>query len=579
MATVTEAKERCPDLIAQHVATWREGDAKWAYHDDAAANIATHKVSLDPYRLESRKILAVIKESLPADLQKVEKAGIDEVFLDLSAQVHAVLVGRFPELAQPAPYDDPTERLPLPPPTVALDWKADALVDLDEDSELEGFADWDDMAMLVGSEIVRDLRAEIWQRLHYTCSAGLARNKMLSKLGSGHKKPNRQTVIRNRAVQHFLSDLKFTKIRMLGGKLGDQVAAVFATESIRELVAVPLDQLKARLGEDTGIWLYNTIRGNDTSEVNSRTQIKSMLSAKSFRPSVHTAEQATKWLRIFVADIFSRLVEEGVLENKRRPRNIILHHRHAGQTRSRGAPIPQGRPLDEELLFELSRSLLAHIIAEGSVWPCANLSLSVGGFEDGVTGNMGIDAFLLKGEAAQAANSSRSSSRDPASLPERASKKRRATEEGGIQRFFAKRASSDDDGSMSEGAGYDNGNGGETHVPTSCDETTSEPTGDQKGQVSDENASDRDSRHRQSPITSYACGRCHAGFETPEDLQSHGDWHIAKDLDDEERGRSAFAGRPAAPRTSGPKSSAASSSRGTGRGGKREHGQSTLRFG
>jgi len=57
---------------------------------------------------------------------------VDEVFLDLSAQVHSILLERYPDLAGPAPYDDPTENLPLPP-TAALDWKADALVDLDMD--------------------------------------------------------------------------------------------------------------------------------------------------------------------------------------------------------------------------------------------------------------------------------------------------------------------------------------------------------------------------------------------------------------------------------------------------------------
>ena len=69
----------------------------------------------------------------------------------------------------------------------------------------------------------------------------------------------------------------------------------------------------------------------DYSEINPRTQIKSMLSAKSFRPTVNTFEQAIRWLRIFAADIYSRLVEEGVTENKRRPKTINLHHRQGGQ--------------------------------------------------------------------------------------------------------------------------------------------------------------------------------------------------------------------------------------------------------
>ncbi|KAK3364945.1 hypothetical protein B0T24DRAFT_712334 [Lasiosphaeria ovina] len=115
---------------------------------------------------------------------------------------------------------------------------------------------------------------------------------MLSKLGSAHKKPNQQTVVRNRAVRHFLSGFEFTKIRNLGGNLGEEVSQAFSTNAMSDLLAIPVEQLKRNLGDDTGVWVYNTIRGVDPSEVNSRTQLKSMLSAKSFRPSINTLDQA-----------------------------------------------------------------------------------------------------------------------------------------------------------------------------------------------------------------------------------------------------------------------------------------------
>ncbi|KAK1047435.1 DNA-directed DNA polymerase eta rad30 [Friedmanniomyces endolithicus] len=447
--TIAEAKEKCPEIICQHVATWKEGEAKWTYDlesADAAREIATRKVSLDPYRIQSRRILAVIKDCLPADKQRVEKASIDEVFLDLSAQVHSLLLERYPdELGGPPPYDDPSEPLPRPP-TTALDWAADALVDLNATTEHseEDDPDWDDITTLLASEIVRDVRARIFTDLHYTCSAGLARNKMVAKLGSAHKKPNGQTVIRNRAIEHFLSAFKFTKIRNLGGKLGDEVVAAFNTELVSELLPVPIEQLKKQLGDDTGAWLYGIIRGEDTSEVNPRTQIKSMLSAKSFRPSINNFEVACKWLRIFVADIFSRLVEEGVLENKRRPRTINLHHRQGAQTRSRQAPIPLGRTqMTEEGLFELARTLLAQVIVDGRAWPCANLSLSVGGFEDGVKDNKGIGGFLVHGEEARALREQvvveKVKSRGGGGRSEGppVAKRRRVGEGAGITRFFA----------------------------------------------------------------------------------------------------------------------------------------------
>lgn len=427
--TSTEAKKLCPDLIMQHVATWKEGDEKWAYHENSFKDMGSHKVSLDPYRMASRKILQCIKEALPEKEQRVEKAGIDEVFLDLSAQVYTVLLERYPQLRGPAPYDDPTERLPKVPTTV-LDWAADALVETGEDDGEDRDPDWDDVCMVIASEIVRDVRKAIKDTLGYTCSGGIARNKMLSKLGSGYKKPNQQTVIRNRAVKHFLSDMKFTKIRMLGGKLGDETVAMFGTDQVKDLMEQPLEQLK-KLGDDTGIWLYSTIRGEDNSEVNPRTQIKSMLSAKSFRPSINSFEQGVRWLRIFAADIFSRCVEEGVLENKRRPKTVNLHHRQGAQTRSRQAPLPQGKPLSEAMLFDLAKNLLAQVVVDGRAWPCANLSLSVGGFEDGITNNHGIGGFLVRGDEAKAMMST---GRTVISTGEPPVKRRRT--KGNIANFF-----------------------------------------------------------------------------------------------------------------------------------------------
>jgi len=580
--TVTEAKKLCPDLIAQHVATWREGDEKWAYHPDAAANIATHKVSLDPYRLESRRILAVIKESLPSNLQKVEKASIDEVFLDLSAHVHSILLERFRELSRPAPYDDPSEQLPMPSIS-ALDWKADALVDLDDqDAEIDD-PDWDDVATLIGSEIVRDVRAAVKEKLKYTCSAGVASNKMVSKLGSGYKKPNQQTVVRNRARQQFLSGFKFTKIRNLGGKLGDQVVQLFGTDAVQELLAVPLEQLKSKLGDDTGMWVHNTIRGIDTSEVNSRTQIKSMLSAKSFRPTINTLEQGVRWLRIFAADIFSRLVEEGVLENKRRPKTINLHHRHGAQTRSRQGPIPQGRTLDESTLFELAKGLLSQIVLEGNVWPCANLSLSVGGFEDGITGNMGISSFLVKGEEAQALKANTQARLEPQTQPT----KRRRVDDGGIQRFFAKtQASRDSDSEQALGSdgASPTVHGGETASSEKQPLTDGGAASDNSAAVAPAERQASQPLGAQLPIKAYMCRRCNTAFEDAEEEQNHSDWHLAKDLQEEEerRGSSAFAQRsPGAASTSGGmhRNGAAASQRRPGRPTKTDSKQSKLSFG
>jgi len=516
-------------------------------------------VSLDPYRLESRRILACIKDVLPSPpIQRVEKASIDEVFLDLSAQIHSILLERYPELSGPAPYDDPTECLPRPP-TTALYWDTDALVDLDGSETEDDDPDWDDLAMLIGSEIVRTVRAAVREHLKYTCSAGVARNKMLAKLGSAHKKPNQQTIVRNRAVQHFLGDFKFTKIRNLGGKLGEEVASKFATEEIKELLPVPIEQLKARLGDDTGSWVYHIIRGEDLSEVNPRTQIKSMLSAKSFRPSINTSEQAVRWMRIFVADIYSRLVEEGVVENKRRPKTINLHHRHGGQMRSRQAAIPSGRPIDEALLFDIAQNLLKQIVVDGRAWPCSNLQLSVGGFKDGPTKNRGIGGFLVRGDEAKAMMpTTRNTVGSAPAFEAEGPVKRRKIDTGVMQRFLSRSETSREDPELEDGtdepAAYEIddlalleeedepsnncGNKGLAALSSSTNDIES-------GHDELQEAGNRDKLQyglktgQQTTIDAYVCSKCKGSVSTHE-KEEHDDWHFAKDLQASETNKPPF---------------------------------------
>jgi len=397
---------------------------------------------------------------------------------------------------------------------------------------------------------------------------------MLAKLASDYKKPNAQTVVRNRAVQHFLSEFKFTKIRNLGGKLGDEVVAMFNTDNVKELLEVPLEQLQ-RLGNGTGSWLFHTIRGEDTSEVNPRTQIKSMLSAKSFQPSVNNFEQATKWLRIFVADIFSRCVEEGVLENKRRPKTITLHHRHRSQTKSKQSPIPQGKTLSEDILFVLAKGLLAHVVADGRAWPCANLSLSVSGFEDGPSNNKGIGNFLIRGsEARSFAEFGRGDSPLHRLQKDEPPEKRRKMDNSG-DGMCADTPCSDRDNNNTLSVGQDKGEPSEVHDENNelCDVLDIIPPSSP--------AAEAEKLHQQT-IDIYFCSDCNKSMPM-ESQAEHEDWHFAKDLSkqlqQQARG-SQEARRTAASNQSGthPKGRARPSGKVTNA--KRiEKGQKTLAFG
>lgn len=252
-----------------------------------------------------------------------------------------------------------------------------------------------------------------------------------------------------------------------------------------------------------------------------------MLSAKSFRPSINAFEQGVRWIRIFVADIYSRLLEEGVLENKRRPKVITCHVRHGADTKSRQTPIPLGKTITEAVLFDLAKTLLNQVIAEGNVWPCSNISLSVGGFENGVVGNRLISQFLVKGAEAKAfKQTSRESS------TERPSKRTR-TGDKGIFIFLTKNDSLEehDDGQDLDNDDLDH-EALDTVIENKQDEVHANPQPDL-------------SRAEQSPFKIFTCERCNKHLTVGQELQNHNDWHFAKDLQDEDRSQSTNALRSA----------------------------------
>lgn len=103
--------------------------------------------------------------------------------------IHERLLARYPNLVL-QPHGDHAENLPLPPQDVEQDWGGSHLLEPGE--EWDPVVDWDDVGMAIAAEIVNEIRGMVKEKMGYTCSAGVAQNRMLAKLGSGYKKPNQQ---------------------------------------------------------------------------------------------------------------------------------------------------------------------------------------------------------------------------------------------------------------------------------------------------------------------------------------------------------------------------------------------------
>ena len=76
-------------------------------------------------------------------------------------------------------------------------------------------------------------------------------------------KPNKQSVLCDSQVLDFMKDLPISKIKGLGGKLGAEIESAFGKSFCGELWTIPIEAFKKRFDHETGIWIYNIIRGID----------------------------------------------------------------------------------------------------------------------------------------------------------------------------------------------------------------------------------------------------------------------------------------------------------------------------
>lgn len=398
--SVDDVKAKCPEVVLQHVATRREGHPTWAYRSDVSKKMKTDKAALDPYRLEARRTMGLIRAILSTPPPLIERASIDELFIDLSSLVHQELVDRHPVLREP-PSLHLDSHLPSPRLREELEWDSEHVWGSPQVQHQRLASDWDEIVFNIGSQIVTRLRKEILRQLQYTCSAGVAPNKSLAKLAAGLNKPNGQAVVLPGGVSSFLATCRFTKIRGLGRELGRQVVREFETDQVSELLSVNLPRLQSALGLDDGRWVYNIIRGIDKTEVVSRIHAESMLSAKTFVPKL-SADRAKLWLRIFVADLLGRIQELEAEGYELRPTTIALNHYvdgRFGPGRSKQQVLPPGMPISEGSLMASAESLLGKFPKDNSLWPCQGLSLRLSGFQVRPVSSRSISSYFARSPA------------------------------------------------------------------------------------------------------------------------------------------------------------------------------------
>ena len=128
----------------------------------------------------------------------------------------------------------------------------------------EAFMDVTGAQKLLGTprEIGQAIRKRVHDECGITCSVGIASNKFIAKLASGHCKPNGLLEIPDDRVISFLHPLPVRDLWGVGPKTAEQLERL-GLHQISDIANTPLETLKRALGDATGEHLYELSWGRD----------------------------------------------------------------------------------------------------------------------------------------------------------------------------------------------------------------------------------------------------------------------------------------------------------------------------
>ncbi|XP_055818578.1 DNA polymerase eta isoform X3 [Solanum dulcamara] len=295
-----EAKQVCPEIHLVQVP------------------VARGKADLNTYRNAGSEVVSILSRR-----GRCERASIDEVYLDLTIAAEAMLADNPPECLE----------------TVSEEVVKSHVLGLEEvcSDARENVRHWltrsdasrRDKLLACGAFIVAELRLQVLEETEFTCSAGIAHNKMLAKLASGMNKPAQQTVVPFSSISKLLGTLPIKKMKQLGGKLGTSLQIDLCVNTVGDLLQFSEEKLQEYYGVNTGSWLWNTARGISGEEVKERLLPNSHGSGKTFPGprALKTVASVEKWLSELCEELSERLQSD--LEQNKRIAHTLTLHAHA----------------------------------------------------------------------------------------------------------------------------------------------------------------------------------------------------------------------------------------------------------
>ena len=180
----------------------------------------------------------------------------------------------------------------------------------------EAFLDVTGARKLLGSgkQIADLIRKRVEKEQGITCSVGIAHNKFIAKIASGHCKPNGVLEIDPAKMLDFLHPLAANEIWGVGPKTNEQLAKL-GLITIADIANTPRSTLIKILGQAGGSSLYELAWGRDYRDVITEHIEKSISASETFDFDTDQQEEILKEYLRLTEKSAERMREKGLAAN------------------------------------------------------------------------------------------------------------------------------------------------------------------------------------------------------------------------------------------------------------------------
>jgi len=183
-------------------------------------------------------------------------------------------------------------------------------------------------------ELAKHIKREIKEKQGLTCSIGVGPNKLVAKIASDYQKPDGLTVVEPENVEKFLAPLPVRRLLWVGRKTEEKLKPL-GVSTIGDLARYDPNVLTEMFGV-MGAQMYLMAHGVDNSEVEQRTEVKSMSHETTFEEDEGNAQTVLRAL-----DKLSEAVTEEVVEQNLFFKTVTIKVRYENfETHTHGKTLP-----------------------------------------------------------------------------------------------------------------------------------------------------------------------------------------------------------------------------------------------